>query len=151
MTIDEAVRAIDKEPLPLLPAREGVPSPAEYLSFIGQIIQQTNASAWERKTDAGILGSIRQIGALAVQALEQNGTALGLQVVDREWIFEAAAPHNGADAPHSVTEFLLDIESIVLRYKAHRPQLRHPDAAPKVAANLIEIISLALAALMQHD
>jgi hypothetical protein len=150
MTIDEAVRAIGQEPLPQLPKRTGSHSPAEYLSFISSIAQDTMRRTWEQKSDAGASEAIRQIGALAVDGMERNGTALGLRLVDRDWIFEAAAPNPEHSIHRSLTEFLLDIEGIVVKYKAHRPQLRTPEAAPKVAAILVEIISLAVAATQQH-
>lgn len=150
MTIDEAVHAITQETLPRLPERTGSHSPAEYLSFIGCIAQEAARLTWEHKADAGSLASIRQIGALAVDGLEKNGMALGLRLVDKEWIFEAAAPNPEHAIHRSPTEFLLDIEGIVVKYKAHRPQLRTPEAAPKVAAILVRIVSLALAAMQQH-
>lgn len=150
MTLEEAVRALEQEPVPPLPDPGRMHSPAEYLSFIAQVIHATHHTVWNTGSTDCILPCLKRIGALAVSALENNGKALGLSICDRDWIYSAATPPPGLAFPRGAIEYLLDIESIVLRYKAHRPQLRSPEAAPKVAANLIEILALVLAALKQH-
>jgi hypothetical protein len=132
-----------------LPEPDRLHTPGEYMSYLGSLLLKAHDAIWNARSNKAGRTFLPQIGALALAAIEENGGSMGLAVYDRVAIFTMAerfpAPNN-----QNLTEYLLDIESVVLRYKAHRPQLRVPDAAPKVAANLIEILAIVMAALREE-
>lgn len=151
MTCEGILREIEGERNSLkLPVRRegGVHTPGEYMTYIGHRLQEAQNLIWTRKGEESVPPALREIAILALSALEDNRASLGLleqhsirELVD-EWHI---------DGNRSITEYLLDVESIVLRYKAHRPQLRTPEASAKVAASFLEILALALACLQRHS
>jgi hypothetical protein len=146
MDTHQVLALIEEHSLVTLPDPDRPHTPGEYISYLGCLLWKAHDAIWNARSNEAGRTFLPQIAALAIAAIEENGDSMGLAVYDRAAIFGMAerfpAPHND-----NLTEYLLDIESIVLRYKAHRPQLRAPDAAPKIAANLIEILAIAMAAL----
>jgi hypothetical protein len=83
---------------------------------------------------------VRVVAELARHAIDTQAAEAGVPVQ------AATFPPRG----QAVSEYLLDMESSVLRYKAHRPGLRGPDAGPKVLNHLIEVLAAASGCLEQY-
>jgi hypothetical protein len=118
---------------------DGERTVAGYMILIAQRVQAAEALA-VRGLSGEACDIVREITDLAVRAIEDNRERLGLRTVDRAGILSLIPPH-AAQMP--LSEYLVDIESAVVRYKAHRPGLRGPDAGPKVLNHLLEILSAA--------
>jgi hypothetical protein len=116
---------------------------AAYMIAIGRRIEAAETLALEGSA-SGASDVVREIAELALLAIEDNRERLGLGIIDRAGIL-SLVPVRSSHQSLPVSEYLVDIESAVLRYKAHRPGLRSPDAAPKVLSHLLEILSAAAA------
>jgi hypothetical protein len=116
---------------------------AAYMVAIARRVEAAEAMALEGST-ARACEVVREITELALRAIEDNRERLGVRTIDRAGILSLVPAHSAHQAL-PVSEYLVDIESAVLRYKAHRPGLRSPDAAPKVLNHLLEILSAAAA------
>jgi hypothetical protein len=116
---------------------------AGYMIVIGERVAA--AEALLAGGDApGVLKLMREIAELALRAIEDNREPLGLRTADRATILSlVAAQAKPNEQP--LSECLVDVASGVIRYKAHRPALRAPDAGPKVLNHLLEILSTASA------
>jgi hypothetical protein len=116
---------------------------AAYMIAIGQRVEAAETLVLEGASTRAC-EVVREITELALRAIEDNRERLGLRTIDRTAILSLVPPH-AAHQVLPVIEYLVDIESAVLRYKAHRPGLRSADAAPKVLNHLLEILSAAAA------
>ncbi|HET8547683.1 MAG TPA: hypothetical protein VFL57_06760 [Bryobacteraceae bacterium] len=121
---------------------------AGYMILIGQRIAAAQALAIEGRADS-VAESVSEIEELVLRAIEQNRDCLGLGMIDRAGIMSLVPPPS-AQQPLAASEYLVDMESAVLRYKAHRPGLRSSEAAPRVLSHLLEILSAAAAWTGQH-
>ena len=122
---------------------EGERTVAAFMVLIGQRVAAAEALVFEAAPERA-LELVREIGELALRAVEENRERLGLPTIDRTGILLLVPPPSSQPAL-PICEYLVDIDSAVLRYKAHRPGLRSPEAAPKVLNHLLEIISAAAA------
>lgn len=107
---------------------------AGYMILMGERVAQAE-SLLGRGDLTGIPELVREIDRLAREAIATlAATPASVVPLGRQ----------------SLSDYLVDIESAVLRYKAHRPGLRSPDAGPKVLNHLLEILSAASGCLEQH-
>jgi hypothetical protein len=118
---------------------------AAYMIVISERVQSAEALLVGGDV-GGVVRLVREIAELALRAVEDNREQLGLRTADRRAILSLVTSQS-TPTEQPISECLIDIESSVVRYKAHRPGLRAADAGPKVLNHLLEILSAASACM----